>query len=344
MKWFFISAVGLLFLGTIWLFLEKPEVYVISGTSPQEKAVLEFKEEPRKPAVLVFGGDVMLGRYVRDLMDKNGDLYPFQSLAEIFKNGDGAIVNLEGPILEGAPQTPRNSMQFAFKSSTADLLKEVGVVAVSLGNNHGLDHGKDGERYTRDRLEKAQVLWAGNTLRPEVSTSIKYLEARDYRIALISLNLTWPTYIEEDALRIIREAKSSSPNRIVVLPHWGEEYKLSSNIAQKISARAFIDAGADVVIGHHPHVVQEVEEYKGKFIFYSLGNLIFDQYFSRDVEQGLLIKYSISEEDSFEILPIQSKRSVPNIMTDKEREGFLTELSLRSMEPIKNSVARGFLP
>lgn len=94
---------------------------------------------------------------------------------------------------------------------------------------------------------------------------------------------------------------------VIVSFHFGEEYQSKSNSIQKFWAKLAIDSGADLVIGHHPHVIQEIEKYKGKYIAYSLGNFVFDQGFSQETMRGLLLKVIIENGKIKEVIPIEIK-------------------------------------
>ena len=107
------------------------------------------------------------------------------------------------------------------------------------------------------------------------------------------------------ALRQCESAHTNTADIIVVSFHWGEEYKISANKFQKSLAHELIDAGADLIIGHHPHVVQEVEHYKNGWIFYSLGNFIFDQNFSKDTKKGIIVKVIIRDKKIISAEPVE---------------------------------------
>jgi poly-gamma-glutamate synthesis protein (capsule biosynthesis protein) len=124
--------------------------------------------------------------------------------------------------------------------------------------------------------------------------------------------------------------------------HWGEEYRDVSNKRQQTLGRALIDAGADVIIGHHPHVVEEIELYRGKPIFYSLGNFIFDQYFSKETQEGLAVKISVGDKKAaYELIPVDLHKSQPKRMSSDAEEKWLEELSLRSAKELRSDIIQG---
>ena len=124
--------------------------------------------------------------------------------------------------------------------------------------------------------------------------------------------------------------------------HWGAEYQDVSSIVQKKLAHLVIDAGADLVIGHHPHVVQEIEEYGAGMIFYSLGNFIFDQDFSLETQQGLIVKLEVvSDKLIYQLFPVQIDASQPRLMNDEEKDKFLKNLSKRSDNKLEIEIKNG---
>ena len=126
--------------------------------------------------------------------------------------------------------------------------------------------------------------------------------------------------------------------------HWGQEYQIKSSVFQQKLARKIIDSGADLIIGHHPHVVQEIEIYNNKLIFYSLGNFVFDQYFSEQTQQGLAVRLEINENKLvFQLFPIQSKLSQPFLMEQNQAEKFLEKLSERLSEDLVEEIKRGVI-
>jgi poly-gamma-glutamate synthesis protein (capsule biosynthesis protein) len=124
--------------------------------------------------------------------------------------------------------------------------------------------------------------------------------------------------------------------------HGGDEYHLHSNKFQEGFYESLIDMGVDAVIAHHPHVVEEVELYKKKPIFYSLGNFIFDQYFSKDVQQELSVKITVKNDSvNYQLIPLKSTRSQPRQMTEEETSDFLKVLADRSLPDIKALITQG---
>jgi poly-gamma-glutamate synthesis protein (capsule biosynthesis protein) len=144
-----------------------------------------------------------------------------------------------------------------------------------------------------------------------------------------------------DALRKLIEDEKASERFVIIYPHWGNEYQTSHSAKQEETAHDMVDAGADLIIGSHPHVVQDSEIYKNKPIFYSLGNFVFDQTFSQETQRGLIIGVSI-EKDSLTIsfVPVESNQLKPRISTGNSRE----ELIKRAMpEEFINQAPNGIM-
>jgi len=125
------------------------------------------------------------------------------------------------------------------------------------------------------------------------------------------------------ATALIQETKKNV-DLIIVHIHWGTEYQHQFNQQQEKIGHALIDAGADIIIGHHPHVVQGMEIYKNKPIFYSLGNFIFDQYFSPDTQEGLAVGLKLTNNKiSATLFPLQAKSAIINLMVGSAKDNFL---------------------
>lgn len=238
---------------------------------------------------LAFVGDIQMSGKVDDLMRKNGYDFPFVYAKDYFRRNDLTIGNLETPITEGG--TAATDKQFVFKSSpkSALALKEAGIDAVSLANNHVLDHGVKGLLDTVDHLDEAKVVHVGGGKDEDSAYEIAYMERKGIKVALLGFsrvvpNVSWKasgkhpgvaeTYSSTKAVAKIEEARKHA-DLVIVMVHWGIEKADLPNAVQKSLARQYVDAGADLVIGSHPHVLQSVEQYNGKWIAYSLGNFIF---------------------------------------------------------------------
>lgn len=274
---------------------------------------------------LYFVGDIMLGRAVEAQMMLHDDFrYPFLEIAEELLSADVLFGNLEGPIsLRG--ENVGSKYSFRFDPRVMDGLVFAGFDVLSLANNHIWDWGRDALGDTIDILEergmrgigagrdmeeanREAVVCVGQTYRDiDVSrfrdaeemnlegcsgTSVGFLAYTNLYPEGLRAGADYPgvsDFSRENMVGSIR-ALALDVDVVVVSIHWGVEYETESNAYQKELGRAFADAGADLVIGHHPHVVQEVEEYKDSWIAYSLGNFVFDQNFSRETMEGIVLR------------------------------------------------------
>ncbi|CAH0117618.1 hypothetical protein PAE9249_00078 [Paenibacillus sp. CECT 9249] len=257
-----------------------------SGESEAPAAEAETEDEPIK---LTFTGDVLLSGKIDKLMREHGYDYPYRYVAPIFQQDDLTVVNLETPVTERG--TPAVDKMFVFKSSPKAIpaLAEAGVDAVNLANNHILDQGVEGLFDTIDALDEADIKHVGAGKDADSAFRPVYFERKGMKIALLGFSRVVPevswkasakrpgvaeTYDSTRAVEAIRAAKEEA-DIVLVMVHWGEEKKDLPNKFQKTLAHQYIDAGADLIIGSHPHVLQGFEQYKGKWIAYSLGNFIF---------------------------------------------------------------------
>ncbi|NTW13759.1 MAG: CapA family protein [Candidatus Moranbacteria bacterium] len=259
---------------------------------------------------LLFGGDMMFDRWIREKAMKKGNAFVFDGVRDEIRGHDATIANLEGPITDmgsksiGSEIGSRDNYLFTFDPGWAKTLAEEGIGPVNLGNNHILNQEDDGISQTRKYLDTAGVSYFGD---PTSDNRISILEIRGTRISFVNYDEFVPGG-EEKAMTDIRQARASA-DFVILYAHWGSEYLPVRDDVRSLAYR-FIDAGCDAVIGSHPHIVQEKESYRGGTIYYSLGNFIFDQYFREDTRKGLLISMTIDPVTrgfSFRDIPIVLK-------------------------------------
>lgn len=284
----------------------------------------------------------MLDRDVVKAMGKDGLDYIFANLHgqenRFFQGMHMLVANLEGPFAKERIETSK-TIAFRFDPVLAAQLKSYGFDAFNLANNHAYDMGSKNVAFTREILTQNGLGYFGD----EYNQGLEYTYIADeghglpFKIALMGLNRTEGDIDMNKVKTAVEDAKSKA-KIIIVNIHWGEEYHRLSNNQQQNLAHQLIDWGVDVIIGHHPHVVQEVEVYKGKYIFYSLGNFIFDQYFSKDTQEGMSVGLIISDDGTVRphILPFFSKKSQVHVMLSSQREGFLEWLQKNSRLEGKN--------
>jgi poly-gamma-glutamate capsule biosynthesis protein CapA/YwtB (metallophosphatase superfamily) len=322
-----------------WLHSHGWTIFSQEMTSMKEESVT-VSTSTSSATPLLFVGDIMLGRYVEMLSNKaNNELYPFQETKEYLKRYI-TIANLEGPIPALHKPTPINGFSFSFSSSSPRILREGGITAVSLANNHMFDQGKAGYEHTKSELDKGGVLHFGGY----APTENDYFETKVGTTPVIVYGITMIAtgWNETQAHEITRKLRAAHPGAyLIAFVHWGDEYS-TQNKYQRAFGRALIDEGVDAIIGSHPHIVQGVELYKNKPIFYSLGNFIFDQYWEKDTEEGLMVKLSESDiQYTYELIPVSSSRSVPSIATSTKRDDILLHISKQSEVALEPSILLG---
>lgn len=259
---------------------------------------LSFLKE-KKYIQVMFAGDLMFDRGIRYYAQKNnGNEFIFDKISPLLKSSDLVIVNLEGPITNnksvssGTVPGSVNNYFFTFDPSLAKTLFDENIKLVSLGNNHITNFGKAGAESTEEYLADAGVDYFGSPHGKRIAIE----EFDDLMIAFISYNQFAgnPEAEESEALGEIARLRPKV-DFVFVFSHWGNEYQPQPAEETKNLAHRFIDAGADLVIGSHPHVIQPMEEYKEKRIYYSLGNFVFDQYFDENVRNGLGVVVQIDK-------------------------------------------------
>lgn len=290
-------------------------------------------------ARLLVVGDMMLDRSVFLHTQKAGDYtFPFQKFFSFLKEWDLRMGNLEGPITTSksvANGTGGSRFTFTFSPEFVKPLRE-NFDFLSLANNHTTNFGKKGLDQTRQFLREGHITFFGDP-----NNSIGFISTTTEKQNISFALVGYHQLIEKGLADVVDEIERL--NRIVdvviVMPHWGHEYiSTHPSAAQKKEAHALIDAGADVIFGAHPHVIQPIEEYKEKVIFYSLGNFIFDQYFSEKTMQGLTVGMIVVKKEenilglTFRLHPIRiNKESQPELVEGEVRQQILDSLAKVSL-------------
>jgi poly-gamma-glutamate synthesis protein (capsule biosynthesis protein) len=318
--------------------------YVTGYFIKKEKAV----QLPNTEIKMLFFGDIMLDRQVGNQINKKGFEYLFQNLKDkkFFEGYNLVGANLEGAVTDkGAHYSPEMAYDFAFNPEVVKRLKEYNFNYLTISNNHLADQGERGIIETRKNLDELKFNYSGCQDREIGDCSSKILEINGRKIGLAGFSMVYGLFDENKATEVIKKLKSSS-DLVVVNIHWGVEYKHEFNKTQQAVAYSLADAGADIIIGHHPHVVQGLEVYNNKPIFYSLGNFIFDQYFSADTQEGLAVGITIiNDKKEYYLYPIKSKQSQPSLMEGVDKEAFLKKISSWSKadENFKDQISVGKL-
>jgi poly-gamma-glutamate synthesis protein (capsule biosynthesis protein) len=273
------------------------------------------KDYSSQKITINFVGDIMLSRTVDEkIAEINDPRYPFLLLADFLKNADLTGGNLESPFYDQGPPI-REGMVFKADPKNIKGLTYAGFDLVTLANNHFGNQGIAGMLYTMSFLKKKGIDYLGAGKNIEEAHDFLIKDINGLKIAFIGVEnysitpqsyfatLTKPglLHVEADQIgKIVKKARKEA-NLVIVTYHGGTEYAPQANQNQIDFAHAAIDAGADIVIGHHPHVIQGVENYKGKMILYSLGNFVFDQMWSLETQQGLAVQLNLEDNLLFSI-------------------------------------------
>lgn len=280
----------------------------------------------------LFFGDLMLDRHVGELIKRagvDGLMKPLAGEEGRFLYGtDVTMANLEGAVTDsGAHYAPVNSNDFAFSPQVVGQFKQYAFNFFNIANNHLTDQGQKGVAETDKNLGALGYGFSGCADRQVGDCSSRIMHFGSTTVAMLGLSMVYGDFDLEKAEAKVAEADKQADFTVINI-HWGSEYTHQFSKKQQAVGHALIDAGADAIIGHHPHVVQGVEVYDGKPIFYSLGNFIFDQYFSPDTQEGMAVGLHLrGDEISAKLFPLKQKRSAPSLVKGKEKDDFLAELS-----------------
>ncbi|MFA5013720.1 MAG: CapA family protein [Candidatus Paceibacterota bacterium] len=261
---------------------------------------------PQGPAEasLIAVGDIMLSRGVAvKIKQNNSNDYPFLNVKDYLKTGDIVFGNLETPIATGREIKP-GELTFRSEPGLEKNLKESNFSILSLANNHTMNFGENGLKETFDLLNSQGIKYAGAGNNANEANAPAIIESNGFKFAFLAYSYSSMipasygaidtragiAFMDIEKMKIAVAEAKRQVDFVIVSMHAGTEYIYTPIQEQTEFARAAIDSGADMVIGHHPHVVQEMEKYNGKYIFYSLGNFIFDQMWSVPTREGIVMK------------------------------------------------------
>ncbi len=324
-KFLAVGAILILLLTTAGLlyaqFMVENKQTAVTHSNPVQKLTSTFTEpvvaQPQ-PIRLIFTGDVMLDRHIRTNAELNGyHSLLDDNLRSLLLTANSVVINLEGPITTNKSVSVNsavgssNNYIFTFDPQVTEFLQANNMNLVNLGNNHILNFGEAGLTSTYQYLEDAGIAYFGNT-GPAATDSqrVAIIEYEDLTLGFVNYNQFVAAGLES-ALADLADLKTKV-DLVFVYTHWGNEYVPENEVLIN-QAHQFVDAGADMVIGSHPHVVTGTEDYQNKRIYYSLGNFIFDQYFEPAVREGMILEVVID--------PITMSLQFQEHMVDMTKDG-----------------------
>ncbi|MFH1244419.1 MAG: CapA family protein, partial [bacterium] len=210
-------------------------------------------------------------------------IWPFIQVGKIMQESDLTYINLESPLIANCPVTAVG-MKFCGSAQNITGLVWAGVDVASLANNHATNYGSTGLDETVQILQKNGIAVTG-VGSPAVVTK------NTISVSFVSFDDVSRSVALKELIKQIGDARAIS-DLVVVTFHWGAEYQSTPTTRQVTLAHTAIQAGADLVIGAHPHWVQSHELYQGKPIYYSLGNFVFDQDWSEETKKGLVVRFT----------------------------------------------------
>lgn len=262
----------------------------------------------KKTVTVTYAGDVNFGDGVTPYLTSNGVDYPWVDAGSYFESMDVGFVNLECCLSTTGSPVPGKEFCFRGPPDSAAGLDRAGVDVVSLANNHSKDYGAAAFLETFTNLKANGVIWCGAGNNNTEAFSPAVVDIRGQKVAFLAFTSIvpsgWPSgaatpgcatsWDPDQVSDVIKEA-SSECDYVVASFHWGVELDTSPNGNEQELAHLAVDSGADLVIGHHPHVVQGFELYKDKLIAYSLGNFIFSP--PREISARTLLVVAVLQSD-----------------------------------------------
>jgi len=276
-----LASSTILFILVVLFLPQTGESILTPNSSPSQffGQLLE-KLEKDKPITLLAAGDVMLGRSVNAKMRSLNDFkYPFLKTADFLSSADLTFINLESPFYDNCPTT-NTGMIFCADLRAIEGLILAGIDIANLANNHIRNYGQEGVNLTQGLLQENNISF----LNHQENFLIKEVKGTEF--GFLGFDLI-SGYQEEKIIEAVKE-KKLQVDILIISFHWGAEYAQEPSPRQIELAHKVVEAGADLIIGHHPHVIQKIEDYHQGKIVYSLGNFVFDQPWSEATKKGLI--------------------------------------------------------
>jgi len=280
-----------------------------------------LRERNEPPISVLAVGDIMLGERTRRVIREAGADYPFAGVTPLLRRSEIVFGNQEGPFAGEATKADRN-FSYRVNPRLATALSRANVNVVTLANNHLTDCGRAGILETLAALSSAGVAVVGAAENERAAHRPVIRQAGRWRVGLLGYYWNRRTAATSDLpgsamdtpedLRADIEALRRQVDRVIVQFHWGIPYEHEPLPEDREKARLAVDCGADVVIGHHPHVIQPMEVYRGCPIFYSVGNFTFGS--GNSLAEGLMVGFRFEEEETeVQVYPLYVKNRDPRV-------------------------------
>ncbi|MFQ5808444.1 MAG: CapA family protein [Armatimonadota bacterium] len=292
---------------------------------------LRWEDAEAQQVVIVAVGDVMLDRGVGGKIGRHGATHVFAHVKDELADGDLRFCNLESPISATGPHAPRACV-FRASREAIGALTDAGLDIVSIANNHAMDARREGLQNTMTALAQNRIGFAGAAWAEGGEPPSAMLRVNGIRLRFLAFtdigrgDARVSPESHAEALAQVQKAKEKA-DLLVASVHWGSEYRRRPSEWQQRFAHALLEAGADIVLGHHPHVLQGVEAVDGKLICYSMGNFVFDQRGRERMESAIFrIRYEEGEGFSLRLRPVWIPRATfaPELC-DQDRGGTILE-------------------
>lgn len=308
--------------------LREPKTEELEEAAKEEDPQMEELQEDEPEIHLLFAGDLLLTEQLQSKYNQKGiGAAASADLLKELERADLFLLNQEFPF--GTTGEAMEDKQYTFRIDPGyvQLLHELSVDGVTLANNHILDFGQEPLQETLELLDQEEILHVGAGKNLEEAKAYKTVKIKGKTIGILGASRVIPegfwaagkdhpgvftTYDPASLIEEIGKAKEVC-DYVIVLVHWGIERNTEPEDYQKSMSRQYIDAGADAVIGSHPHVIQGVEYYQGKPIFYSMGNFIF----SNRTYETMLAELVLAEDGiQIRVIPCKSEANQMELMED----------------------------
>ena len=311
-------AIYILFVGSSFLSEGVASTSLAKIVRPEKKI--------SQPVEIILTGDVMLGRTVMTTsLDLNDPVYPFRKVADTLRSADIVFANLENPIIKNCPRHT-DGFKFCADPRMVEGLTFSGIDVVNLANNHTLNYGKEGLEETKNFLTSSKIdyVGVGNLVTKEVEGNT---------FGFLGFDMV-DNQLSKGNLELIKTS-DTKVDVLIVGVHWGTEYTQKASEIQREWANLIIENGADVIVGHHPHWVQEIEYISQQnttganlnhptggvvaapVVYYSLGNFVFDQMWSQKTREGLAIRLTFRDSE------LIGEEKLPTYMTSWAQPEFV---------------------